>query len=93
METVRKETEALRAKFAPPATGGEEAPFSPTGLGEAVKTAVGQAMTLTTSLGRVGGGGFGRTFLPMVSEAKKSNQLLGVIARNTANFAATPAIV
>jgi tape measure domain-containing protein len=93
METVRKETEAMRAKFAPPAEGGKENAFSPTGLGEAVKTAVGQAMTLTTSLGRVGGGGFGRTFLPMVSETKKSNQLLGVIARNTANFAATPAIV
>ena len=94
MDSVAAETEALRAKFAPPAAGGEEAPFPPTtGLGEAVKTAVGQAMTLTTSLGRVGGGGFGRTFLPMVSEAKKSNQLLGVIARNTANFAATPAIV
>jgi tape measure domain-containing protein len=91
---VSNEVDALRAKFAPPAEGGKENAFSPTtGLGEAVKTAVGQAMTLTTSLGRVGGGGFGRTFLPMVSETKKSNQLLGVIARNTANFAATPAIV
>jgi hypothetical protein len=50
-------------------------------------------MTLTTSLGRVGGGGFGATFLPMVSEAKKSNILLDRIARNTANLTATPAIV
>jgi tape measure domain-containing protein len=93
METVRAETEAMRAKFAPPATGGEEAPFSPTNLGESVKKAVGQAMTLTTSLGRVGGGGFGATFLPMVSEAKKGNQLLARIERNTANMGGLTAAI
>ena len=92
-EEVSAEVDALRAKFAPSAEGGKDNPFSPTGIGAAVQSAVGQAMTLTTSLGRVGGGGFGRTFLPMVSEAKKSNQILARIERNTASMGLTPAIV
>jgi len=91
---VSAEVEAMRAKFAPSATGGEEAPFSPAKLTDSVTSAVGQAMTLTTSLGRVGGGGFGATFFPMVTEAKKSNVLLNQIARNTANMSgATPVLV
>jgi tape measure domain-containing protein len=94
LDTVKAEIEALRAKFAPSATGGEEAPFSPAKLTDSVTAAVGQAMTLTTSLGRVGGGGFGATFFPMVTEAKKSNVLLNQIARNTANMSgATPVLV
>jgi hypothetical protein len=40
--------------------------------------------TLTTSLGRVGGGGFGMTFFPMISEQKRSNTLLQSIVKNTA---------
>lgn len=39
--------------------------------------------TLTTSLGRVGGGGFGMTFFPMISEQKRTNTLLQSIAKNT----------
>jgi hypothetical protein len=39
--------------------------------------------TLTTSLGRVGGGGFGMTFFPMISEQRKGNSLLARIDRNT----------
>jgi tape measure domain-containing protein len=96
METVRKETEELlrRAAVSGPKEGATgDANSGPlTNIGDTVKSAVGQAMTLTTSLGRVGGGGFGRTFLPMVNEAKKSNQLLATIARNTANMGLTPAI-
>jgi hypothetical protein len=39
---------------------------------------------LTTSLGRVGGGGFGTTIIPIVTEAKKTNALLTKIEKNTA---------
>ena len=85
MVLIKAETEALRRRAAVsgPSEGatGETNSGPVTGLGEAVKTAVGQAMTLTTSLGRVGGGGFGRTFLPMVSETKKSNQYLSRIEK------------
>jgi tape measure domain-containing protein len=97
METVTAETEALRRRAAVsgPSEGATgDANSGPlTGLGDFVGKAVGQAMTLTTSLGRVGGGGFGATFLPMVSEAKKGNQLLARIERNTANMGGLTAAI
>ena len=49
--------------------------------------------TLTTSLGRIGGGGFGMTFLPMVTEAKKGNALLTKIEKNTRNAGAAVPVV
>jgi tape measure domain-containing protein len=97
MGSIQAETEALlrRAAVSGPSEGATgDANSGPlTGLGDFVGKAVGQAMTLTTSLGRVGGGGFGATFLPMVSEAKKGNQLLARIERNTANMGGLTAAI
>jgi len=91
--TVSKEVAALRASTAvPPANPGG----TPTESAPATETAIGalkSAMTLTTSLARVGGGGFGMTFSPMITEQKKSNTLLKQIATNTARSGMTPAIV
>ena len=92
LDEVKAQVDAVRGQFAPTEGGGENE-FSPVEFGESIAKSVGQAMTLTTSLGRVGGGGFGATFMPMVSEARKSNQLLTRIERNTANLGLTPAIV
>lgn len=80
---VSKDVAKMRAGSAiPPATPG--APSTP--ATNALETTVGalkSAMTLTTSLARVGGGGFGMTFSPMITEQKKANSLLQKIAANT----------
>lgn len=60
------------------------------GVGEAATTAIKSAMgTLTTSQGRVGGGGFGMTFGTLASIGKKTNSLLSSIDKkigaNTSN--------
>lgn len=91
LSTVAAEVAKMRAGSAvPPATPG--APSAPATT--ALETTVGalkSAMTLTTSLARVGGGGFGMTFSPMITEQKKSNSLLQQIATNTGR-PGTPAI-
>lgn len=57
---------------------------APTPLTEApAQAAKGILGTLTTSLGRVGGGGFGMTFTPIVTEQKKTNVLLNKLVVNT----------
>lgn len=93
LDSVKEEAAKMKAAVAIPA---------PTPLPGETTTAAGaktpagalkEAITLTTSLTRVGGSGFGTTFLPMVSETKKSNNLLSKIEKNTRNMpGAIPAI-
>jgi len=93
LDSVKQEAAALKASVAIPAP----TPFVNTATGATANAAapggLKEAMTLTTSMTRVGGSGFGTTFLPMVSETKKSNNLLTKIEKNTRNMpGAIPAI-
>lgn len=84
MAKLKQEVAMPEAPNAPAVTAPTEAPASP------VKSILG---SLTTSLGRVGGGGFGMTFTPIVTEQKKTNALLNKIVANTgASKGGTPVI-
>ena len=91
LATVAAEVAKLRKETAvPPSKPGAPSAAAPpdnTTLG-----AIKSAMTLTTSLGRIGGGGFGMTFSPMITEQKKGNTLLQQIANNTRTTGQVPAI-
>ncbi len=92
-EQVRKDVQDLRAKYAvPPANQGQ----TPTGapIEEGGKKAKGESlMTLATSMARVGGGGFGMTFSPMITEQRKGNSLLSRIEKNTRTSGRMPVLV
>jgi hypothetical protein len=61
------------------------------GVGETATTAIKSAMgTLTTSQGRVGGGGFGMTFGTLASIGKKTNSLLSSIDKKIGGNQSTP---
>ncbi len=49
--------------------------------------------TLTTALGRVGGGGFGMTFFPMISEQKRANNYLRELVKNSKGRSQIPVLV
>lgn len=89
--TVAKEMEALRKKTALPADPAA-APAATAGVVSSLAAAAGQIMTLASSTARIGGGGFGMTLTPMVSEQKKTNGLLTKLVeqgktRNVATYA------
>ena len=95
LATVREEVAKMRKETAiPPAGKGNAAPAAG---GEGKPSLLGQikdAMVLTTSLARVGGGGFGMTFTPMITEQRKGNTLLQKIEQNTRSMGGgVPAIV
>jgi hypothetical protein len=93
IDEVKDQVDAIRGKF-DSTEEGEENNFFPTEeLGESIAKNVGQVMTLTTGLGRVGGGGFGATFFPMVSQQQQTNKHLIDIKRNTTGLGNATAIV
>jgi tape measure domain-containing protein len=90
--TVKEEVAKLKAKTAiPPANQGT--PASGTPNKEQEKAKAGSLMTLATSMARVGGGGFGMTFSPMITEQRKGNSLLASIERNTRHAGRAPVLV
>ena len=91
--TVREEVAKMRAETAvPPANQAQ----TPTGapIEDGGKKPKGDSlMTLATSMARVGGGGFGMTFSPMITEQRKGNSLLSRIEKNTRTSGRMPVLV
>jgi len=84
LASVRDQTRALAASAAvpEPATGATGAGLAIEDMGESIGASVARAVqsaTLTTSLGRIGGADFGITFGPVVSEQKRTNNILTAI--------------
>lgn len=66
-----------------------------TGGGDAISTPTASKKpfeTLTTALGRIGGGGFGISFSPMIAQQQQANKLLTQISKNTSNMGKTAAL-
>jgi tape measure domain-containing protein len=83
--TVKADIAALRKEAAvpPPAEGATGDSNAARLDGGEVAGKSGQSFGLTTSLGRVGGGGFGISFPSLISETKRGNGILEKIAHNT----------
>jgi hypothetical protein len=79
--TMAKQVAALKKQFE--ITNPQGTTDAPTGGETPAVESKKKMETLTTSLGRVGGGGFGMSFSPMITEAKRTNTLLTKIANNT----------
>jgi hypothetical protein len=87
LKSVSAEADKLRAKTAvPKAPVIEEQAVTP--MSAAAKK-LETPMVLTTALGRIGGGGFGMSMQPMVSEQRKTNLKLDAIIKNTGNSGLT----
>jgi len=82
LDTMRAKVAALKkeVQITIPQTNGEAPPDEGTDPVKGGKAVIG---TLAESQVRYGGLGFGMTFTPMITEAKKSNGLLAQIAKNT----------
>ena len=85
LKTVSGEVKTLMDGVTPtPIKPQEEAPVAaPEGKASSPIESLG---TLTTSLGRIGGGGFGMSFTSMIGEARKTNTLLGTINKGIASL-------
>lgn len=91
--TVREEVAKLRAETAVPPASKNGSPSGSPVPAEERKTMGETLMTLATSMARVGGGGFGMTFSPLLTEQRKGNTILSRIEQNTRNSGRMPVLV
>jgi hypothetical protein len=91
MDSVSTTIDSLKEKFAvpepKPGTGGRGVDDGSGDSAEKEGKAFSAPMVLTTALGRIGGGGFGMTFMPMLGEQRVANTLLKKVVEHTGKMA------
>lgn len=83
LRSVTKEAEALRASVAPKGGAEVQVGDKKSNKNQEEPKPMWQGFSLQTSLGRIGGGGFGMIITPMVAAQQQGNKLLTQIAKNT----------